>query len=168
MNKLVIVIACALLIVIGLSLKERYPARDAMPPSPSVSQSQPENHQRQDRAPDSSSALIDQLTRQDVVVKYVRQYKRLPNYYITKNSAREQGWDARDGNLCSVLPNKAIGGDRFSNREGSLPMTAGRIWYEADINYRCGHRGAERLMYSNDGLIYVTHDHYKGFTEVKN
>ena len=116
----------------------------------------------------SSSTDIDQLTKQGVVVKYLRQNNRLPDYYITKSKARSQGWDARDGNLCSVLPGKAIGGDRFSNREGILPDASGRIWFEADINYRCGHRGAERLLYSNDGLVYVTYNHYKHFTEVRN
>lgn len=113
------------------------------------------------------SSSIDQLTKQDIVVSYLHQNNRLPNYYITKNKARSQGWNARDGNLCSTLPGKAIGGDRFSNREGSLPMASGRIWFEADINYRCGHRGADRLLYSNDGLVYVTYNHYKHFTEVR-
>ncbi|WP_347253380.1 ribonuclease domain-containing protein [Leminorella grimontii] len=110
---------------------------------------------------------IDRLTQRQTVVNYVREHGRLPDYYITKSQARSQGWDARDGNLCSVLPGKAIGGDRFSNREKRLPQAKGRTWFEADINYRCGHRGAERLLYSDDGLIYVTIDHYQRFMEVK-
>ncbi|GKX59915.1 hypothetical protein SOASR031_22300 [Leminorella grimontii] len=117
----------------------------------------------------SSQAVqdIDRLTQRQTVVNYVREHGRLPDYYITKSQARSQGWDARDGNLCSVLPGKAIGGDRFSNREKRLPQAKGRTWFEADINYRCGHRGAERLLYSDDGLIYVTIDHYQRFMEVK-
>ena len=67
---------------------------------------------------------IDQLTQQKRVVSYLQQHQRLPDYYITKKQAREQGWDARNGNLCSVLPGKAIGGDRFSNREGNCPRPA--------------------------------------------
>ncbi|MGL6018694.1 MAG: ribonuclease domain-containing protein, partial [Gibbsiella quercinecans] len=110
---------------------------------------------------------IDRLTQQARVVSYLKQRQRLPDYYISKKQAREQGWDARDGNLCSVLPGKAIGGDRFSNREGQLPAASNRIWREADINYRCGRRGAERLLFSNDGLIFVTHDHYKNFIRVE-
>lgn len=110
---------------------------------------------------------IDRLTQRQTVVNYVREHGRLPDYYITKSQARSQGWDARDGNLCSVLPGRAIGGDRFSNREKQLPQAKGRQWFEADINYRCGHRGAERLLYSDDGLIYITNDHYQRFTEVK-
>ena len=70
-------------------------------------------------------------------------------------------------NLCAVLPGKAIGGDRFSNREGQLPSAGGRVWREADINYQCGRRGADRLLYSSDGLIFVTRDHYKNFIRVE-
>ncbi|MFI8417985.1 ribonuclease [Serratia sp. NPDC078593] len=110
---------------------------------------------------------IDQLTQQKRVVSYLKQHQRLPNYYISKKQARNQGWDARNGNLCSVLPGKAIGGDRFSNREGRLPATHKRVWHEADINYQCGRRGADRLLYSNDGLIFVTRDHYKTFIRVE-
>ena len=102
---------------------------------------------------------IDQLTQQKRVVSYLQ--------HITKKQAREQGWDARNGNLCSVLPGKAIGGDRFSNREGQLPAARSRVWHEADINYQCGRRGADRLLYSSDGLIFVTRDHYKNFIRVE-
>ncbi|GAA3611870.1 ribonuclease domain-containing protein [Gibbsiella greigii] len=115
----------------------------------------------------AAAESIDRLTQQARVVSYLKQRQRLPDYYISKKQAREQGWDARDGNLCSVLPGKAIGGDRFSNREGQLPAASNRIWREADINYRCGRRGAERLLFSNDGLIFVTHDHYKNFIRVE-
>lgn len=109
---------------------------------------------------------IDKLTEQKRVVSYLQQHQRLPDYYITKKQAREQGWDARSGNLCSVLPGKAIGGDRFSNREGRLPTANKRVWREADINYSCGRRGAYRMLYSSDGLIFVTRDHYKNFIQV--
>ncbi|WP_420820609.1 ribonuclease domain-containing protein [Serratia microhaemolytica] len=110
---------------------------------------------------------IDQLTEQQHVIHYLQQHQRLPDYYVTKQQAREQGWDARRGNLCQVLPGKAIGGDRFFNREGQLPMVKGRQWREADINYRCGHRGSDRLLYSNDQLIFVTHDHYQSFIRIE-
>lgn len=114
-----------------------------------------------------ASESIDQLTQQHRVVSYLQRHQRLPDYYISKRQAREQGWDARSGNLCSVLPGKAIGGDRFSNREGRLPNAHKRVWREADINYRCGRRGADRLLYSSDGLIFVTRDHYKNFIRVE-
>lgn len=59
-----------------------------------------------------------------------------------------------------------IGGDVYYNRDGHLPSASGRTWYEADINYRSGYRTPERVLYSNDGLIFVTYDHYHTFIEV--
>lgn len=119
------------------------------------------------QAPAGQQQGIDRLTQQQTVVSYLQQHQRLPDYYVTKKQAREQGWDPRAGNLCAVLPGKAIGGDRFSNREGQLPSAGGRVWREADINYQCGRRGADRLLYSSDGLIFVTRDHYKNFIRVE-
>lgn len=109
---------------------------------------------------------ISRLTRQQVVVSYLQQHQRLPDYYIRKNQARQQGWQPSQGNLCQALPGRAIGGDRFSNREKQLPERAGRQWYEADINYQCGRRGSDRLLYSSDGLMFVTTDHYQRFVQV--
>lgn len=106
---------------------------------------------------------IDELTSESVVVPYVKKNGRLPDYYITKKNARSGGWVASEGNLCNVLPGRAIGGDIFTNRERNLPAQKGRIYYEADLNYNCGRRNADRLVFSNDGLIFVTHDHYKTF-----
>jgi guanyl-specific ribonuclease Sa len=60
----------------------------------------------------------------------------------------------------------SIGGDVFGNREGMLPKSDGRKWFECDINYSGGYRGAERIVYSNDGLIYYTNDHYKTFKQL--
>ncbi|OWF82208.1 ribonuclease [Yersinia rohdei] len=115
----------------------------------------------------SASVSIEQLTQHQQVIKYLQAHHRLPDFYITKQQAREQGWNPKDGNLCKVLPGKAIGGDRFSNRERQLPDAKGRNWHEADVNYRCGHRGSDRLLYSNDGLIYLTQDHYKHFIRME-
>jgi hypothetical protein len=115
-----------------------------------------------DVAPSNS---IDELTKESVVVTYFKKNGKLPVYYITKRQAREHGWNPAAGNLCEVLPGKAIGGDVFTNREGSLPAKSGRIWYEADLNYSCMHRNADRLLFSNDGLIFVTNDHYKTFIQ---
>lgn len=92
--------------------------------------------------------------------------KNLPDYYITKKQARQSGWCDWKGNLNQVLPNKMIGGDTYKNREGRLPDKAGRTWYEADINYTKGYRNQERILYSNDGLVFVTYDHYQTFFEV--
>ncbi|WP_130834989.1 ribonuclease domain-containing protein [[Erwinia] mediterraneensis] len=112
------------------------------------------------------STSITALTEPVRVASWLQQHHHLPDYYISKNAARRQGWDAAQGNLCDVLPGKAIGGDRFANREGRLPEKAGRQWFEADVNYRCGHRNADRLLYSSDGLIFLTTDHYRSFKKV--
>lgn len=110
---------------------------------------------------------IDKLTEEQVVTDYLIKHQKLPDYYVTKKQARAQHWDARSGNLCKILPGKAIGGDRFFNRESKLPEQRYREWYEADLNYNCGRRGGDRVLYSNDGLIYVTHDHYATFKQVQ-
>ncbi len=106
---------------------------------------------------------ISALTDERIVVEYVRKHNRLPDYYMTKREANSKGWNSSKGNLCDVLPGIAIGGDHFGNREGLLPKKSGRKYFEADLNYNCGRRNADRLVYSNDGLIFITKDHYKSF-----
>lgn len=113
-----------------------------------------------------SAGDISTLTDARTVARYVLQHQQLPDYYITKGEARRKGWNPAKGNLCDVLPGKAIGGDRFGNRERRLPQHRGRLWYEADVNYRCGRRDADRLVYSSDGLIYLSSDHYRSFRQV--
>lgn len=114
----------------------------------------------------SQSTDIATLTQQQRVADYLHLHQRLPAYYLTKNEARKLGWDPGKGNLCQALSGRAIGGDRFSNREKLLPERAGRRWFEADINYDCGRRGSDRMLYSSDGLIYVTKDHYRHAEQV--
>lgn len=114
----------------------------------------------------SNQLDIEQLTNEKVVVAYLKKHKELPDYYIKKSEAKRQGWVPSKGNLCEVIPGKAIGGDYFSNRQGSLPKSKSRKYFEADINYDCGRRDAERLVYSNDGLIFITKDHYKTFQQL--
>ena len=98
-------------------------------------------------------------------VESVRATGRLPSDYVRKGEARDLGW--RPGSdLCNSAPDRTIGGDRFQNREGRLPDAPGRQWFEADLDFDCGRRGAKRLVFSNDGLIFVTTDHYESFTEV--
>lgn len=103
-------------------------------------------------------------TSKEDVALYIHTHNKLPDNYIRKNEARDLGWEASQGNLWEVSDEKSIGGDRFGNREGKLPTSEGRQYYECDINYKGGYRGAERLVYSNDGLIYYTDDHYDSFT----
>ncbi|MGJ7030388.1 ribonuclease domain-containing protein [Niabella hirudinis] len=125
----------------------------------------PEQREQPSTDRSGTTAPVEALTKETIVVPYLKKNGRLPAYYITKQEARQKGWIAAQGNLCEVLPGRAIGGDFFSNREKTLPVKSGRKWYEADINYHCGHRNADRLLFSNDGLVFVTKDHYRSFEE---
>ncbi|MGG4677222.1 ribonuclease domain-containing protein [Providencia huashanensis] len=162
MNKrLLSVVLMAILIVISLYFN----GGDKTAPEPPATQNNPPS--REAITPKEAPQTIDKLTAQDNVVSFMEKYQKLPAFYMTKKQAREAGWNAKKGNLCEVLPGRAIGGDRFSNREKRLPIAQERQWFEADINYHCGHRGADRLLYSSDGMIFITQDHYKSFKQVK-
>lgn len=98
------------------------------------------------------------------VVLYLELYDALPDNFITKSEARDLGWNG--GSVEEYLEGAAIGGDRFGNREGLLPEEPGRSYTECDLNTDgAGSRGAERLVFSNDGLYFYTGDHYESFTE---
>lgn len=97
------------------------------------------------------------------VALYLYTYGKLPENFITKNEARELGWEG--GSVEKYAPGYAIGGDTFGNREGLLPKASGRVYYECDIDTNGSNsRGAKRIVFSNDGLIYYTDDHYESFT----
>lgn len=91
---------------------------------------------------------------------------RLPENYLGKKLAQKSGWEPLKRNLAEVLPGMMIGGDRYKNRDGRLPDAPDRMWYEADFDYTSGYRNNCRLLYSNDGLIFVTYDHYLTFYEI--
>ena len=89
----------------------------------------------------------------------------LPSYYITKEEAYNQSWTPKKS-LSNFVPGKMLGGDVFKNAESKLPNASGRIWHEADIDYITGKRNGKRILYSNDGLIFATYDHYQTFYEI--
>ena len=97
---------------------------------------------------------------------WLKQTGDLPDYYITLKEAKAYGYRSYLGNLADVLPGKMITKGIYKNNNGHLPSAAGRVWYEADINYNEGYRGNERILFSNDGLIFVTYDHYFTFEEI--
>lgn len=102
-------------------------------------------------------------TSRDDVALYIHQYGKLPGNFITKAEAQKLGWSG--GSLEKYAPGKSIGGDRFGNYEGKLPKKSGRTYTKCDIDTRgASARGAKRIVFSNDGLIYYTDDHYNTFT----
>jgi len=100
--------------------------------------------------------------RADEVSAYLHTYGHLPGNFVTKSEARKLGWEG--GSVEDYAPGYAIGGDVFGNREGLLPEAPGRVYYECDIDtLGASSRGANRIVFSNDGLIYLTRDHYESF-----
>lgn len=98
----------------------------------------------------------------DDVARYLYLYGHLPSNFITKKEAEKLGWSG--GSLEPFAPNMCIGGSRFGNYEGLLPQKEGRVYTECDIDtLGAEKRGAKRIVFSNDGLIYYTEDHYKSF-----
>lgn len=106
------------------------------------------------------------ITAPQDIADYIFAHGTLPDNFLTKNEARQLGWDSSKNYVSDVAPGYSIGGDKFGNYEGLLPDASGRKWYEADANYTVGPRGAERILYSSDGLVYYTNDHYQTFTEM--
>lgn len=105
-------------------------------------------------------------TQKEEVAAYIYQFGHLPSNYLTKKEAQKLGWKSSEGNLWEVAPGKCIGGDKFGNYEKMLPEEEGRTYYECDVNYNGGYRGEERLVYSDDRLIFYTGDHYNTFEQV--
>ena len=105
-------------------------------------------------------------TSKDDVALYIHTYGKLPSNFLTKKDAQSRGWESSKGNLQTVAPGMSIGGDRFGNREGMLPDKKGRQYYECDIDYDGGRRNAKRIVFSDDGLIFYTDDHYASFEQL--
>ena len=103
-------------------------------------------------------------SKEDVAL-YIHTYGKLPSNFITKKEATKAGWSGSGSDkLDKYCPGKCIGGDYFGNYEGKLPKASGRKWAECDIDtLGAKNRGIKRIIFSNDGLIYYTEDHYETF-----
>lgn len=121
------------------------------------------NETAADDIEDSDDVSEDGIyTSKDDVAQYIHIYGHLPSNFITKKEADELGWPG--GSLEPYAPGKCIGGNRFGNYEGLLPEKDGRVYTECDIDtLGADKRGAKRIVFSNDGLIYYTEDHYESF-----
>ncbi len=130
----------------------------------------PETTKPETTVPETEAPKIDEngtYTSKDDVALYIHTYGKLPKNFITKAKAQAAGWDG--GGLDSVksLYGKCIGGDTFGNYEKHLPTKSGRKYYECDIDtLHAKARGVKRIVFSNDGLIYYTDDHYQSFTRL--
>lgn len=96
---------------------------------------------------------------------WLQEYKKLPPNYIDKTELLETGW-SRGKSPADYAAGKMVTMGCYNNFDGHLPAASGRIWHEADINYHGGKRNSQRILWSNDGLIFVTYDHYKTFVEI--
>lgn len=138
--------------------------------SETLEETSPESESTQEsETVESRGASVEEngnYTSKDDVALYIHTYGKLPVNYITKAEAQEMGWDPEKGNLSDVLPGMSIGGSAFGNYEGNLPRASGRRYFECDIDYDGGYRGPKRLIYSNDGLVFYTEDHYKTFEQL--
>lgn len=116
-------------------------------------------------APSSSPEIAEDgvYTSKEDVALYLHIYGRLPSNFITKKEAQSLGWPG--GDLRPYAPGQCIGGDYFGNYERLLPTKKGRSYYECDIDTLDRRsRGSKRIVWSNDGLIYYTDDHFESFT----
>ena len=129
---------------------------EEIPAEPEESESEPE----EEELPVSEDGTY---TSKDEVAAYLYYFGHLPDNYITKKEAQKRGWDKSKNTMAQACPGMSIGGDWFGNFEGLLPEKKGREYYECDIDYVKGGRNAKRIIYSNDGLIYYTDDHYESF-----
>lgn len=140
------------------------PTADAVPAADSSSAAGTETvspDEPDEPAPVSLSEDGEYTSAEDVAL-YLYLYGCLPENFITKTDARALGWSG--GGLDGYAYGKCIGGDRFGNYEGLLPDAPGREYRECDIDtLHAASRGAKRIVYSNDGLIYYTEDHYESF-----
>lgn len=132
---------------------------------PQQEQQDVQNAPSEDADMPDETAQIDEdgaYTTKDDVALYIHTYGHLPDNFITKKDAQALGW--LGGSLEPYAPDKCIGGSRFGNYEGLLPEADGRTYTECDIDtLGADSRGAKRIVFSNDGLIYYTEDHYKSF-----
>lgn len=166
------------LLLLALLLYLRLPAQTAENPAGQQPQTQnteiltlaPESAPEQaaepeEAAPSGTAAIAEdgEYTTKDDVALYIHTYGHLPKNFVTKSEARAKGWEG--GSLEDYFPGCSIGGDKFGNREGVLPKKNGRTYTECDIDTKGKKsRGAKRIVFSNDGLIYYTDDHYETFT----
>lgn len=126
----------------------------------------------EDSATEENTEISSQIkedgtyTEKTDVAVYIHTYGKLPSNYITEEEAKKLGWVSSRNNLDEVAPGKSIGGDIYANENKMLPEEDGRTYQQCDIDYEGGARGEKRLVFSNDGLIFYSEDHYETFEQL--
>ena len=152
--------------LLGTDIPEAQQTYESVQPAETSEDLPPaEKNEPSEDAAEPEQAAIDEdgeYTSREEVALYIHTYGKLPQNFIKKNEAKKLGWEG--GSLEPYAPGCSIGGDRFGNYEGLLPEAEGRRYTECDIDTMGrSSRGAKRIVFSNDGLIYYTGDHYKSF-----
>lgn len=149
----------------ALPASEAQEAAEEASEEPAQASDQETAAEETEEAPAAETPAIDEdgvYTTKDDVALYLHTYGHLPSNFITKKEAEKLGWSG--GSLEPYAPGKCIGGSHFGNYEGILPEKDGRSYTECDIDtLGADKRGAKRIVFSNDGLIYYTEDHYETF-----
>ena len=152
--------------LLGTDIPEAQQTYESVQPAETAEDLPPaEKNEPSEDATEPEQTAIDEdgeYTSKEDVALYIHTYGKLPQNFIKKNEAKKLGWEG--GSLEPYAPGRSIGGDRFGNYEGLLPEAEGRRYTECDIDTMGrSSRGAKRIVFSNDGLIYYTGDHYKSF-----
>ena len=173
-NKRIIILLLAAVLLVGVLYLANHQNTEPEPaviqvvtadPAPTFPEDSPSAQTPEQVTPAAETPAIDEdgsyTTKEDVAL-YIHTYGHLPSNFITKKEAQTLGWSG--GSLEPYAPGKCIGGNRFGNNEGLLPDAPGRVYTECDIDTMGkSKRGAKRIVFSNDGLIYYTGDHYSSF-----
>lgn len=161
-KKYTAILSVILALLLGLLGLWQFQPDSSLPPESSGSTLSTADTRQEEISPPLLDPEGSYTTKEDVAL-YIHLYGKLPDNFITKSQARALGWEG--GSVERYAPGKCIGGDRFRNYEGLLPNAPGRTWTECDIDtLGRSSRGAKRIVFSNDGLIYYTSDHYGSFT----
>ena len=136
----------------------------------------PETAKREENtaAPAATETPVSKITKEEPgpldeaqrIADYIFEHGELPDNFLTKKEAQALGWQNGYRYVSDAAPGMSIGGDYFGNYEKQLPVVKGRKYYEADCFYQGGPRNEYRIIYSNDGHVWYTEDHYNTFTEL--
>lgn len=157
----IIIILAVIVLVIGAA----YAARISIGGSDSRTGSDAAPSAQEDPGDGSESADADrkpvkedgEYTAAEDVAEYIHIFHKLPSNYVTEKEAKKKGWRRYESPAKYGI---MIGGKKYRNYEKKLPKGE---YCECDVDYSGRARGRNRLVYTRDGTVYHTTDHYKSF-----